>query len=63
MVAHLLVVLIGYLVGCALLGFCVSRFTMKEIEKTDAKFEKLQEKIESQLNRHRRKRMERIFLL
>ncbi|EHA3993555.1 toll/interleukin-1 receptor domain-containing protein [Enterococcus faecalis] len=61
MVAHLLVVLIGYLVGCALLGFCVSRFTMKEIEKTDTKFEKLQEKIESQLNRHRRKRMERIF--
>lgn len=41
MTAHLLFVLIGYLVGCALLGFCVSKFTMKEIEKSDAKFEKL----------------------
>ncbi|EOB3445187.1 hypothetical protein ACIJDA_002646 [Enterococcus faecalis] len=32
---------LGYLVVCTLLGFCVSKFTMKEIEKSDAKFEKL----------------------
>ncbi|RBR98009.1 hypothetical protein EA79_02770 [Enterococcus faecalis] len=38
---------LGYLVVCTLLGFCILKFTMKEIEKSDAKFDAKFEKLKA----------------